>query len=56
MFEEALQIYDNIIDLKFDCYKAYNNSGNVLCILNRKKEAIEQFKNAIKYEPDNYIA
>lgn len=41
MFEEALQIYDNIIDLKYDSSKAYNNAGIVLSILNRKKEAIE---------------
>ena len=44
--EEAIDAYNNVISIKHDFYKAYNNLGKTLKEKGRLDEAIEAYKRA----------
>ena len=55
-FEEAIQIYENIILLEPDDEVAYTNMGHANLLLGNIGEAEDNFLNALHINPDNEAA
>ena len=56
-YEEAIEAYNRIIDLRPNSHEAWNNKGLTLArIPERREEAIEAYNSAIGIKPDYYEA
>ena len=49
---ESLDCYDRAISLKADYSWAWHNKGYVLELLDRPREALECYKNALEHKPN----
>jgi tetratricopeptide (TPR) repeat protein len=55
-WEEAIQIFNIVINLEPNNHSAWNNRGNALGNLGRYKEALASFDRCLELEPDDYEA
>jgi tetratricopeptide (TPR) repeat protein/DNA-binding transcriptional ArsR family regulator len=55
-WEEAIQIFNIVINLEPNNHAAWNNRGNALGNLGRYKEALASFDRCLELEPDDYEA
>ena len=55
-YEEAINSFDNAIELNPDYHKAWYNRGSALRYLERDKEALTSYDKAVEIKPDDYKA
>jgi tetratricopeptide (TPR) repeat protein len=55
-YEEAISSYDQVLEIKPDFHKAWNNRGIALASLGRYEEAISSYDQALKLKPDFPLA
>jgi tetratricopeptide (TPR) repeat protein len=55
-YEEALEIYNKVIEIKSDDYWIWYIHGMISAHLNRHEEALESYNKAIEIKPDDYRA
>jgi tetratricopeptide (TPR) repeat protein len=55
-YDEALEIFDKVLDMNPEISEAWNNRGVALFRLGRAEEAIESYNRALAIEPQNLDA
>jgi tetratricopeptide (TPR) repeat protein len=50
-YDEALQIFDKVLETELENAQAWHNKGIILGILKKYNEAMQAFKKAIQIEP-----
>lgn len=55
-YDDALKIYNQILNIQEDCIPAYNHQGHIYSELNQPDKAIECYQKALEYQPKAQVA
>lgn len=55
-YDDALKIYNQILNIQEDCIPAYNHQGHIYSELNQPDKAIKCYQKALEYQPKAQVA